>query len=80
MGSVDTRFDMQFLDLVKAGNVEEFVRRVTPETIKNAGVATELLAWVTLLGVLGPIPTCFTDYIWAKGWGSGAASMAIWKL
>lgn len=79
MGAVDTAFDMEFLNLVKAADVEEFVRRVTPEALKKAGVATELLAWVALLGVLGPVEPAFTDYIWGKKWSSGAASMVLWK-
>ena len=80
MGDVDTSFEMEFLDLLKAGNVDEFVRRVTPENLKRAGVSNELLAWVALQGVLGPTPPSSIDYIWAKGWSSGAASLVSWKF
>jgi hypothetical protein len=79
MGWVDTPFDMEFLGLVKDGNADEFAKRVTPETLKKGGVATELLAWVTLLGSVGNIKASFVDYVWAKQWGSGAASFAVWN-
>lgn len=79
MGWVDTPFDMEFLGLVKEGNADEFAKRVTPETLKKGGVATELLAWVTLLGSMGNVKASFVDYIWAKQWGSGAASFAVWN-
>ena len=80
MGSVDTAFEMEFLGLLKEGNIEEFVRRVTPENIKKAGVSNELLAWVTLQGVLGPAIPSSVEYIWAKGWSSGAASLVTWQF
>ncbi len=79
MGWVDTAFDMEFLGLVKAGMADEFANRVTPETLKKGGVATELLAWVTLLGSLGNVKASYVDYIWAQKWGSGAASFVAWK-
>ena len=66
MGSVDTTFEMEFLELAKQGKVEAFTSKVTPENLKRAGVANELLAWVTLLGILGPVKTSFADYIWAE--------------
>jgi aromatic ring-opening dioxygenase catalytic subunit (LigB family) len=79
MRSVDTPFDMEFLDLVTAGKVEEFVRKATPEALERAGVANELLVWVTLFGALGPLQPSFTDYICGKGW-STAATLASWNL
>jgi Catalytic LigB subunit of aromatic ring-opening dioxygenase len=78
MGWVDTPFDMAFLDLVKEGKSDEFAQRVTPETLKKGGVATELLAWVALLGALGNVKASFVDYVWAQKWGSGAGSFATW--
>lgn len=79
MGSVDTDFDMEFLNLVKGARIGEFAQKVTPEALERAGVATELLAWVMLLGVLGPVKPSFLDYIWGTGWSSGAASIVLWK-
>src|SRR3990172_6854473 len=79
MGWVDTAFEKDFLELVKAGNVDEFARRVTPENLNKAGVSNELLAWVTLLGVLGPVKASYTEYIWSEGWSSGAASLVAWN-
>ena len=78
MRSMDIPFDMEFLDLVRAGKVEEFVHKATPETVERAGVANELLVWVTLFGVLGPLQPSFTDYICGKGW-STAATLASWN-
>jgi hypothetical protein len=80
MGSVDTAFEMEFLDLLKAGKVEGFVQKVTPENLKRAGVSNELLAWVALQGVLGPTTPSSVEYIWAKGWSSGAASLVTWRF
>jgi aromatic ring-opening dioxygenase LigB subunit len=79
MGWVDTPFDMEFLGLVKEGKGDEFAKRVTPETLKKGGVATELLAWVTLLGSIGNLKASFVDYVWAQKWGSGAGSFVAWK-
>jgi len=67
MGWVDTPFDMEFLGLVKEG------------TLKKGGVATELLAWVMLLGAIGNLRASFVDYVWAKKWGSGAGSFVAWN-
>lgn len=78
MGSVDIPFDMEYLDLVKSAKVEEIVRKTTTEVLAKAGVANELLVWITLLGVLGAVEPSFTDYICGKGW-STAATLAVWN-
>jgi hypothetical protein len=76
MGSVDTAFGNGVSGIAKAGNIE-FVRRVTPENIKKV---FNVLAWVVLQGVLGPAIPSSVEYIWAKGWSSGAASLVTWKF
>jgi hypothetical protein len=58
-----TRCATQFLGLVKEGNADGFAQRVTPETLKKGGVATELLAWVTLLGSIGNVKASVVDYV-----------------
>jgi aromatic ring-opening dioxygenase LigB subunit len=77
MGSVDTAFDRQFFDMVTEGRAEEMVRRATPETIERAGVANEILIWITLLGMMGNLKPSFSEYICEKSW-STAATLATW--
>jgi hypothetical protein len=77
MGSVDTAFDQQFVDIVKQGKPEEMVRKATPQTIERAGVANEILIWITLLGMIGSLKPSFTEYVCEKGW-STAATLATW--
>ena len=79
MGSIDTALDLEFLDLVKAGKGEDMVDKATPETLDRAGVANEILIWITLQGVLGNTKPSFTDYIAGKDW-STAATLAAWQL
>jgi protocatechuate 4,5-dioxygenase beta chain len=78
MGSIDTALDLEFLDLVKDGKGKEMVDKATPETLERAGVANEILIWITLQGVLGNVKPSFTDYICGKDW-STAATLATWQ-
>ena len=78
MGSVDTALDLEFLDLVRHGKGREMVDKATVETLERAGVANEILIWITLQGVLGNLKPCFTDYICGKDW-STAATLAMWQ-
>jgi aromatic ring-opening dioxygenase catalytic subunit (LigB family) len=77
MGSVDVSFDQDFVDIVKKGDPEEMLRKATPETLERAGVANELLVWITLLGMMGSLKPSFTEYVCEKGW-STAATLATW--
>lgn len=77
MGSVDTVFDEQFVDLVNHGKAEEMVRKATPEVVERAGVANEILVWITLLGMIGSLKPSFSEYACEKGW-STAATLATW--
>jgi catalytic LigB subunit of aromatic ring-opening dioxygenase len=78
MGSVDTALDLEFLDLVKEGKGKAMVDKATAETLERAGVANEILIWITLQGVLGDLRPSFTDYICGKDW-STAATLASWQ-
>jgi hypothetical protein len=78
MGSIDTALDLEFLELVKKGKGQEMVDKATPETLDRAGVANEILIWITLQGVLGNAQPSFTDYIAGKDW-STAATLAVWQ-
>ena len=78
MGSIDTTLDLEFLDLVKAGKGQDMVDKATPEILDRAGVANEILIWITLQGVLGNAKPSFTDYIAGKDW-STAATLAVWQ-
>jgi hypothetical protein len=78
MGAVDTDLDLEFLDLVKDGKGKAMVDKATTETLERAGVANEILIWITLQGVLGDLRPSFTDYICGKDW-STAATLATWK-
>lgn len=77
MGTVDTALDMEYFDLVKRGHADEVVRKTSPEALERAGIASELLVWIALLGVLDDSRPTFSDYICGKGW-STAATLAIW--
>jgi aromatic ring-opening dioxygenase catalytic subunit (LigB family) len=78
MGSIDTALDLEFLDLVKDAKAQEMVNKATAETLERAGVANEILIWITLQGVLGKLKPSFTDYICGKDW-STAATLATWQ-
>jgi catalytic LigB subunit of aromatic ring-opening dioxygenase len=78
MGSIDTALDLEFLDLVKDGKGQEMIKKATAETLDRAGVANEILIWITLQGVLGDLRPSFTDYICGKDW-STAATLATWQ-
>jgi protocatechuate 4,5-dioxygenase, beta chain len=78
MGSIDTALDLEFLDLVKDAKAQEMVNKATAETLERAGVANEILIWITLQGVLGNLKPSFTDYICGKDW-STAATLATWQ-
>ena len=78
MGSIDTALDLDFLDLVKDGKGQQMVDKATPEILDRAGVANEILIWITLQGVLGELKPSFTAYICGKDW-STAATLAAWQ-
>ena len=78
MGSIDTALDLEFLDLVKDAKAQEMVNKATPEILERAGVANEILIWITLQGLLGNLKPSFTDYICGKDW-STAATLATWQ-
>jgi len=78
MGSIDTALDLEFLELVKDAKAQEMVNKATAETLERAGVANEILIWITLQGVLGKLKPSFTDYICGKDW-STAATLATWQ-
>ena len=78
MGSIDTALDLEFLDLVKDAKAQEMVEKATPAILDRAGVANEILIWITLQGVLGNLKPSFTDYICGKDW-STAATLATWQ-
>jgi hypothetical protein len=78
MGTVDTALDMEFLDLVRDGKGKQMVDKATPELLERAGVANEILIWITLQGLLGELRPSFTDYICGKDW-STAATLAHWQ-
>jgi hypothetical protein len=77
MGSVNTSFDKRFVDWVAEGKPEEMIRSATPEIIERAGVANEILVWITLLGMMGSLKPSFTEYACESGW-STAATLATW--
>jgi hypothetical protein len=78
MGTVDTALDMEFLHLVRDGKGKQMVDKATPELLERAGVANEILIWITLQGLLGELRPSFTDYICGKDW-STAATLALWQ-
>ena len=78
MGSIDTALDLEFLELVKDAKAQDMVNKATPEILDRAGVANEILIWITLQGVLGNLKPSFTDYICGKDW-STAATLATWQ-
>jgi hypothetical protein len=78
MGSIDTALDLEFLELVKDAKAHEMVNKATPAILDRAGVANEILIWITLQGVLGNLKPSFTDYICGKDW-STAATLATWQ-
>jgi len=45
--------------------------------MERAGVANEILTWITLLGMMGNLKPSFSEYICEKGW-STAATLATW--
>jgi hypothetical protein len=44
---------------------------------ERAGVANEILIWITLLSMMGNLKPSFSEYVCEKGW-STAATLATW--
>lgn len=55
---IDEEFDRWFLDLVASGDHDRLLRELTLEKMEAAGSSgtAELLAWVVVLGAIGPRP------------------------
>jgi len=78
---IDDRFDRWFLELVASGDHDRLLKELTIERMEAAGSGgtAELLAWVVVLGAIGPCTG--RDYGYAKfqdfrcGFG-----MVIWDL
>src|ERR671913_114143 len=78
MGAIDTPLGLVVLEFVKEAQAQEMINKATAETPERAGVANEILIWITLQGVLGNLKPSFTDYICGKDW-STAATLATWQ-
>ncbi|MGA0571901.1 hypothetical protein ACO2Q9_14385 [Variovorax sp. VNK109] len=68
---IDRDFDLWFLELMASGDHERVLRELTIDRMENAGAGgtSELLAWLVVLGAIGP----------CKGMQSGYAVHADFK-
>lgn len=76
IGEIDTQFDHQLLEIMRAGKGRSLVER-SVEDLLQAG-DTEFLNWMVVLGAVGDAKASYTAYMpdfVATGWG-----FASWKL
>ena len=76
---IDEAFDRWFLDLVAAGDHEKLLNELTLERMEAAGSGgtAELLAWVVVLGAIGPRPGKSFGYTAHKDFKCGVGAV-LW--
>jgi protocatechuate 4,5-dioxygenase beta chain/2'-carboxy-2,3-dihydroxybiphenyl 1,2-dioxygenase large subunit/2'-aminobiphenyl-2,3-diol 1,2-dioxygenase large subunit len=73
MGTINTDFDLRFLDFVRAGDLDAIVAMKTADVIAEAGNgATEIRNWVTVMAAQ-PGPGTVLAYEAVPDWATGIA-------
>ncbi|TXL78823.1 hypothetical protein FHP25_07460 [Vineibacter terrae] len=78
---IDEAFDRWFLDLVASGDHDRLLRELTLEKMEAAGSGgtAELLAWVVVLGAIGPRPGRSFGYAAHKDFKCGVGAV-LWDM
>jgi aromatic ring-opening dioxygenase catalytic subunit (LigB family) len=78
---IDEEFDRWFLSLVASGDHEKLLRELTIEKMEAAGSGgtAELLAWVVVLGAIGPKPGKSFGYTVHKEFKCGIGAV-LWDI
>ncbi len=78
---IDEEFDRWFLDLVASGDHEKLLRELTLGRMEAAGSGgtSELLAWVVVLGAIGPKPGRNFGYAVHKDFKCGIGAV-LWDM
>ena len=78
---IDEAFDRWFLDLVASGDHETLLNELTLERMEAAGSGgtVELLAWVVVLGAIGPKPGKDFGYTAHKDFKCGVGAV-LWDM
>jgi aromatic ring-opening dioxygenase catalytic subunit (LigB family) len=78
---IDEEFDRWFLSLVASGDHEKLLRELTIEKMEAAGSGgtAELLAWVVVLGAIGPRPGKSFGYTVHKEFKCGIGGV-LWDI
>lgn len=78
---IDEAFDRWFLDLVASGDHDRLLRELTVEKMEAAGSGgtAELLAWVVVLGAIGPRPGRSFGYAAHKDFKCGVGAV-LWDM
>ena len=78
---IDEDFDRWFLSLVASGDHEKLLRELTVEKMEAAGSGgtAELLAWVVVLGAIGPRPGKSFGYAVHKEFKCGIGAV-LWDI
>lgn len=78
---IDEEFDRWFLDLVASGDHEKLLRELTMERMEAAGSGgtAELLAWVVVLGAIGPRPGESLGYTVHREFKAGVGAV-LWDM
>jgi aromatic ring-opening dioxygenase catalytic subunit (LigB family) len=78
---IDEVFDRWFLDLVASGDHEKMLKELTLEKMEAAGSGgtAELLAWVVVLGAIGPKPGKSFGYTVHKDFKCGVGAV-LWDM
>ena len=81
VGDIDEEFDRWFLSLVASGDHEKLLRELTIEKMEAAGSGgtAELLAWVVVLGAIGPKPGKSFGYTVHKEFKCGIGAV-LWDI
>jgi aromatic ring-opening dioxygenase catalytic subunit (LigB family) len=78
---IDEEFDRWFLDLVASGDHEKLLKELTLERMEAAGSGgtAELLAWMVVLGAIGPKPGQNFGYTVHKEFKCGVGAV-LWDV
>lgn len=78
---IDREFDLWFLELMASGDHARMLRDLTIDRMEGAGAGgtTELLAWVPVLGAIGPRPGTVSDYAVHYDFKCGIGGV-VWDL
>lgn len=78
---IDKAFDLWFLELVGSGDHQRLLEQLTVQRMEHAGSGgtVELMAWIIVMGAIGPHPGALSEYVLHTDFKCGIGSV-IWDL